>query len=193
MPRRKVSFFQGGCYHIYNRGAGRQAIFQEDENYRFWLRRLKQYAAELDVSVIAYCLMPNHYHLLLRQNGESSAGRLAQQTCNSYSKAFNKRYDRTGTLFEGPYKAIHVDRDGYLLDLCRYIHANPVNHGLATSVEDWPYSNYLEWIGTRPGSLVDREPVREWFPEDGDYARFVQDYVNGRAALAEDVATSLME
>ena len=153
MPYRKVQFAQGESYHIYNRGVGRQPIFREEENYLFLLRRVKEYASAFNIAVIAYCLMPNHYHFLLRQDDQEPASRLPQRVFNSYTKAFNKRYDRTGTLFEGPYKAIHIDQDRYLLHLCRYIHANPVKHGLVSDLEQWPYSNYLEWIGARSGKL----------------------------------------
>ena len=154
MPYRKVEFVQGHFYHVYNRGVGRQPIFREGENYLFLLRRVKQYASSLDVAVIAYCLMPNHYHFLLRQDGPQPAGWLPQRVFNSYTKAFNKRYGCTGTLLEGPYKAIHIDQESYLLHLCRYIHANPVRHGLVSDLAQWPYSNYLEWIDARPGALV---------------------------------------
>jgi putative transposase len=74
-------------------------------------------------------------------------GRLPQLVFNSYGKAYNKRYDHSGTLFEGRYKAKHVDSDCYLRHLCRYIHANPVKDGLVEHLEEWPYSNYLEWNG----------------------------------------------
>ena len=157
------------------------------------LRRLKGYAGELGVAVIAYCLLPNHYHLLLRQDGDEPAGRLVQRAFNSYTKALNKRYGRTGTLFEGRFKAIRVDEEGYLLHLCRYIHANPVRHGLTAHVEQWLYSNYHEWIGTRDGRLVDRDLVRGWFPEGSDYARFVSEYLRDMDALPKGMKGYVLE
>ena len=193
MPYRKAQFAQGHFYHMYNRGVGRQPIFREADNYLFLLRRLREYACRLDVAVIAYCLMPNHYHFLLRQDGQEPAGRLPQRLFNSYTKAFNRRYDRTGTLFEGPFKAIHVDRDGYLLHLCRYIHANPVKHRLVSDLSQWPYSNYLEWIGARNGRLVDRAFVREHFPVEDNYRSFVWDYLNGLDALPTGIEDYLLE
>ena len=193
MPYRKVQFAEGQFYHIYNRGVGRQPIFREDENYLFLLRRLKKYAGALDVAIIAYCLIPNHYHLLVRQDGEEPAGRLPQRVFNSYTKAFNKRYSRTGTLFEGPFRAIHVDRDDYLLHLCRYIHANPVKHGLVSELGQWPYSNYLEWVDAREGMLVDRAFVRERFPVAGLYRQFVLDYLGGRDGLPRGIEGYLLE
>lgn len=120
MPKRKVTFTQGHYYHIYNRGADRRSIFKEDENYAFVLRRVKEYAAQFSIAIIAYCLMPNHYHFLVRQDGDEPVSTLFQRVFNSYSKAFNKRYGRSGTLFEGRFQSIHVDQQGYLLHLCQY-------------------------------------------------------------------------
>ena len=193
MPYRKVQFAQGQFYHIYNRGVAQQPIFREEENYLFLLRRVQKYASAFDIAVVTYCLMPNHYHFLLRQDDQTPAGLLPQRVFNSYTKAFNKRYDRTGTLFEGPFKAIHVDQDRYLLHLCRYIHANPVRHGLVSDLEQWPYSNYLEWIGARNGKLVDRAFVREHFPVAGSYRQFVLDYLSGLDELPAGIDTYLLE
>ena len=175
MPKR-LPFVQGGYYHIYNRGAGRQAILYEERNYIYVLRLLKEVARESDVTVIAYCLIPNHYHWLLRQDGETPAGKVPARVFGSYSQAFNRAYDRTGTLFEGPYKALVVDTDDYFVNLCCYIHVNPVHHGLVDTVDDWRYSNYLEWIEKRPGTLVDRELVRAYFATPEAYEACVRDF-----------------
>jgi REP element-mobilizing transposase RayT len=183
MPYRKVQFAQGHYYHVYNRGIDRQPIFRETANYTFLLRRLQEHADALQIAVIAYCLMLNHYHLLLRQDGEAPVGLLMQRIFNSYTKAYNKRYGRQGTLFEGRYRAIHVDRESYLRHVCHYIHANPVKHGFVEQVEQWPYSNYHEWVGARKGSLVDRPFVKGLFATGTAYAAFVQDYVEGLSEL----------
>ncbi|MBN1888068.1 MAG: transposase [Thermoflexales bacterium] len=192
MPQRDVQFAQGQYYHIYNRGIGRQPIFRESDNYLYVLRLMKKYAVEFQVTVIAYCLMPNHYHFLLRQDGEYSVGLFPQRIFNSYTKAFNKRYSETGTLFAGRYKAVHIGKDEYLLHLCRYIHANPVKAGLVTYLEDWPYSNYHEWIGTRQGTLIDHDWARGHFPTAYAYRQFVLDYVTGLDKLPEGVKKVLV-
>jgi len=176
MSRRKVIFVQGGYYHLYNRGADRQLIFRSDENYRFLLKRVKNYADEWLVSVIAYCLMPNHYHFVLRQDGDSPLSNFAQAVFNSYTKAFNKMYDRSGTLFEGPFQAIAVTEEVYLTHLCRYVHRNPLEAHLVVNPNDWPYSNYSEWIDQREGTLVDREFVRDRFATPEAYIKFVMEY-----------------
>ncbi len=152
----KISWQPGYYYHLYNRGAHKLNIFREEDNYLYVLKLIKKYLRELNLSLIVYCLLPNHYHFLVEQLGDHPAGLLPQRVFNSYSKAYNKRYDHSGTLFEGRYKAKHVNSDRYLRHLCRYIHANPVKDGLVERLEEWPWSNYLEWVGRRQGKLVDR-------------------------------------
>ena len=99
--KRPVQFEKGCYYHIYNRGANRETIFREDANYLFLLKRLSEQVMKKKISVVAYCLMPNHYHFLLRQDSNAAISELIQAIFNSYSKAFNKKYNRSGTLFEG--------------------------------------------------------------------------------------------
>lgn len=120
--------------------------------------------------------MPNHYHFLIRQDGNDTAGTFIQRIFNSYTKAVNKRYDRSGTLFEGPYRAINIDDKSYLIYLCRYIHRNPLEAHLVEKLKDWPYSNYLKWINARKGSLYDRELMQRYFPSSEAYKRFVDNY-----------------
>ena len=177
MPAKRPEYLPDHYYHFYNRGAHRISIFREDENYLFALRKVKTYCRSLALTPIAYCLMPNHYHFLIRQDGEHPAGLLPQRVFNSYSKAYNKRYEHSGTLFEDNYKVIAVKEETHLLHLCRYIHANPVKHGLVPDVAEWPYSNYLEWIGERSGTLVDRDFVQDHFRSPQNYREFVLDYL----------------
>jgi len=180
-PRREELSWLPGCYyHIFNRGAHHQSIFRQPENYTFVLFRAKQYLGDLELSLIAYCLMPNHYHFLIRQDGDHPAGLIVQRTFNSYSKAFNKKYSHSGTLFERRYQAKSISTDSHLLHLCRYIHANPVKDGLVEKPGDWQYSNYMEWVGMRAGTLVDRAFIRSHFPSSGEYAQFVDDYIQNK-------------
>ncbi len=176
MSRNIPDFIQGNYYHVYNRGANKNPIFFEDENYLFLLKRLKKYVNKFSIRVIAYCLMPNHYHFLLRQDSHDKVGLCVQHIFNSYTKAINKKYCRSGTLFEGPYRAIHIDDEAYLLHLCRYIHRNPIEANIVKELKIWPYSNYLEWIGKRHGSLYDANFVDDFFPMPDDYLLFVQNY-----------------
>jgi putative transposase len=180
VPRRRPDYLPGHYYHLYNRGAHRVSIFCEADNYLFVLRKMKTYCRSLSLVPVAYCLLPNHYHLLIRQEGEQPAGLLPQRVFNSYSKAYNQRYGHSGTLFEGSYRAVAVENEAHLLHLCRYIHANPVVHGMAADPAGWPYSNYLEWIGEREGTLVDRGFVRAHFRMPEDYRKFVAEYIAQR-------------
>jgi putative transposase len=104
--RRDILNWQpGSYYHIYNRGARRLTIFREPTNFLFVTSKIQQYSTGKKIRVIAYCLMPDHYHLLVRQGGGEPAGNLAQAVFNSYSKAYNKKYGHSGTLFEARFRA----------------------------------------------------------------------------------------
>ncbi len=103
--------------------------------------------------------------------------------CKAYSNAFNNRSGHRGSLFEGSYKALAITNDEYLHQLCRYIHANPVRHGFTNDPALWPYSNYHEWVGSRCGTLVDRQLVQEHFPVAGAYQAYVMSYVRHEVVL----------
>jgi len=148
------------------------------------------YCRELQLVTITHCLMPNHYHFLVRQDGKKPAGLLPQYLFNSYTKAYNNLYGHSGTLFEGHYHSKPVEKQSYLLHLCRYIHANPVKDGFVDHPGDWPYSNYLEWIGKRRGTLVDRQFVKEYFPTTESYVEFVSDYIRAHK-LPDDLKSYL--
>ena len=174
MPRRAAPFLPDQYYHFYNRGNNRQAVFFERENYLYFLRGIKKYLRE-SMDILAYCLMPTHYHILVRvrsimsQTSEDSAGKevskavsLAMQKFGiSYTKAINKRFDRVGALFQGQFQGKPIQHYTHLLNLCVYVHANPVKDGLAALPEDWEFSNYPEWMNLRAGSLVNREFIQE--------------------------------
>jgi putative transposase len=163
----------GHYYHIYNRGVNRKEIFACNENYRFLLRRINQFVHGYAVRFIAYCLMPNHYHFLLRVESDGAISPFIQRLFNSYTQAFNRQQRRSGTLFEGRPKSKLVDDEKYVLHLARYIHLNPVRKGLVDHPRDWPYSNYREWVGIRAGKLYDPEFVQAYFPNPKLYEDFV--------------------
>jgi REP element-mobilizing transposase RayT len=160
-------------YHIYNRGASRGRVFFTDDNYEYCLRMVKKYRMRYQVSIIAYCLMPNHYHFLLRQEGDQGISRFVQTLFNSYVQALNRQCNRSGTLFEGRFKHVHVGRLDYVVYLGRYIHRNPVRADLVSRPEHWPYSNYLDVVGDRSGTLKDEAFYRQMFATPADYSDFV--------------------
>jgi putative transposase len=185
MPERNLQFAQGQFYHLYNRGADSTSIFRGDADYLDFLTRLKQHCRKLDAAVIAYALLPNHYHVFARQDGVQPLGLAIQHTCNGYAQRFNHRHGRTGTLFEGRFKARCVTTTEHLLHLCRYIHCNPVKDGFALLPELWPYSNYQEWLGQRTGALVDREFIAQHFPQPGSYEQFLKEYLHNSARIPQ--------
>ena len=173
MPYRKTGLCAGEYYHLYNRGNNRQSIFLERDNYLLFLQRLKEHTTNMTVDVIAYCLMPNHYHLLVYPYLENLS-EMMQAFLLSYTKAMNKRYNRVGTLFQGRFKTAHVNQDEYLLQLSRYIHLNPVMAGLVTHPEEWEYSSYLEFIGKRKGRLPKPDAILQLFSSVEDYRAYVE-------------------
>lgn len=199
MPRRQTPFAPYVYYHFYNRGNNRQAIFFEPENYLYFLGGVKKYLVPV-VNIVAYCLMPTHYHILARvkpqtseapKDGETSevssqVSRAMQKFLISYTKAINKRFERVGSLFQGQFQAKPIQTFPHLLNLCGYIHANPVKDGLVALPEDWIYSNYLEWLGQRDGALVDREFIQQHFGSPAEYQELVMHFVKTRY-LADDV------
>jgi REP element-mobilizing transposase RayT len=192
-------------YHLYNRGNNRQAIFFQQDNYLYFLQRVRKYLCPV-AKMVAYCLMPTHYHMLVRvessQTSEVSMPQTSEFSENSevsqvmmrlsvsYTKAINKRFARVGALFQGRFQARYIKDYGHLLNLCVYIHANPVKDGLVADPADWIYSNYLEWLGQRDGSLVDREFIEEHFGSPAEYQALVMDYLKTRA-LPDEVKTYL--
>ena len=141
---RRITFSPGEFYHIYNRGTEKRNIFVSKNDYRRFilllyhcnntsnviLRLDKQLGPnsreEILVDICAYCLMPNHFHLLIREKTEGGISRFMQKLATGYTMYFNKRHDRNGVLFQGKFKATHVDKDEYLKYLVAYIHLNPV-------------------------------------------------------------------
>lgn len=203
MPRRETPFLPGMYYHLYNRGNNRQAIFFQQDNYLYFLRGVKKYLNPT-ASMIAYCLMPTHYHMLVRvesqtsefsKNSEvsevsSAVSQAMMRLSVSYTRAINKRFARIGALFQGQFQARYIKDYSHLLNLCVYIHANPVKDGLVADPADWIYSNYFEWLGQRDGSLVDREFIEEHFGSPAEYQALVMDYLKTRA-LQDEVKTYL--
>jgi REP element-mobilizing transposase RayT len=168
-----MQHFAGQYYHVFNRGVNRQPIFAREENYCYLLRRIKQFLPLYQISIIAYSLMPNHYHFLIGVSKEGTLSPFIQRLFNSYSQAFNREQNRTGTLFEGRAKSIIVDESKYVYALVRYIHLNPVVAGLVSTPEDWQFSNYLDWIDPRKDGTFAAQFREMFFSSPDEYRKFV--------------------
>jgi len=173
---RRMQFLTGEMYHLYNRGNRKAEVFHERGDYPYFLRQLRDYLQEYPVKLIAYCLMPNHYHLLTQQDGDGAISEMMQAFGTSLGKTYNKKYNTVGSLFQGKFRDEHVGDMGYLRYLARYFHRNPVQAKLCRAPEDWEFSNYRDVIGLRDGTLCDFSPVLARFANDANiYREFVLD------------------
>jgi len=189
MPRRDLTFQPGHYYHLYNRGNNRHLIFFEQENYLYFLRLVRRHLIEQTLDVLAYCLMPNHYHLLVQCKTHEVSGAMMRLSV-AYTKAMNRRYKRVGALFQGQFQAIAVDSDEYLYHLTRYIHLNPVKAGLVAQPKDWEFSSYREYAGLRSGTLPKLEVMRQLLVSEAAYQTFLKPD-DEPLAMGRDLATNL--
>ena len=202
---------ENGFYHIYNRGVNKQEIYNTSKDYSVFLSYLKEALSPIpkirdvqtfeveingvsfikpkrqpknfvgEIDLIAYALMPNHFHLLIKQNKKESMESFIKSIATRYSMYFNKVYDRVGPLFQGVYKAVQIENENYLLHLSRYIHLNPKDNfpNLASA-----YSSYADYIGVKNTLWINSKPVLDYFntrvnPEFkkiNNYRDFVEKY-----------------
>ncbi len=181
-------------YHVYARGANKQSIFVEPSDYTFFLNLFARYLSGKPVpssggadyphfagkvELLAYCLMANHFHLLFYQSKERAMPTLMQSLMTSYSGYFNRKYKRTGPLFESRYKASRIDAEPYLQHISRYIHLNP------RYWQRYPYSSLAYYQeGSEPEWLVPFK-VLALFDSRQDYVAFVADYQAQKRMLDE--------
>ena len=196
MAEQKVVLSQGGYYHIYNRGINSCDIFRENTNYEHFMGLYQKYISPV-ANTLAWVLMRNHFHFLVQILPEDCWGelphpegfenlrgeenlrileadkRINQQFSNlfnAYTKAFNKRYARTGSLFEHTFKRKGIDSVEYLKNVIIYIHQNPVKHGFCEHPLDYPWSSYLSCVTLKPTKLQ-RERVIGWFGDVNEFKR----------------------
>ncbi len=172
-----MKYEDGKYYLVYNRGANRQDIFLTPENYEFCIRLMKKYLQHYRVSIMAFWLMPNHYHFLLRQNESGSISRFVQTVFNSYAQALNKMTGRSGTLFQGRAKGIQIKDDLYAVRLCQYIHHNPVAAGLVKMPADWKYSDYPDWVESLKSGVTDLSLRDAYYKRPEEYKRLTEEYI----------------
>ncbi|MEJ5167241.1 MAG: transposase, partial [Thermoanaerobaculia bacterium] len=132
--------YPGALYHITSRGNAKEKIFLDDKDYYLFLKCLDLTSKRYNFLIYSFCLMPNHYHLLL-ETPEGNLSKIMRQLNGVYTQKFNKKYGRVGHIFQGRYKAILVEKERYLLELIRYINLNPVRAGLAEDPLEWKWSS----------------------------------------------------
>lgn len=174
-------FAENKYYHFYNRGNNSCAIFYSSDNYLYFLKKYRQSLNEI-LDTIAYCLMPTHFHFLIHVKKQSSAN---QKTINdqiaillrSYTRALNKKYQRTGSLFQQKSKAIEITDVNYLCTLVHYIHQNPVRAGYCKNVEDWAFSSYNDYTGERKGTLPKMELILKQYQNRSVFIKESKNYL----------------
>jgi putative transposase len=169
MRVKAVDFASGQYYHIYNHAVPEQSLFRDENDYLACLKLFKRYYNAIDYSILAYCLMPNHYHILIYQKTETPISASFRKLWYCYTCYYNQKYKRRGTLFASKLQHIPIIKQSYLLRLCAYIHLNPLKARLIEHIEDWKWSNYPEWIGVRNGILIDREQIKLFFKTVDEY------------------------
>ena len=155
----------GQYYHIYNRGVNRTNLFIEERNYAYFMQLYAKYIAPV-AETFAYCLLRNHFHLLVRIRDQVDRAGLVSHAfnnwLNAYAKAINKAYGRTGSLFQHHFGRRLVTSDRYFVALVHYIHYNPQKHGFVPDFREWPYSSYHALLSDQPTQL-ERTAVLDWF------------------------------
>jgi putative transposase len=141
-------------HHVIQTGLNNQDVFLDAEDYQTFLGWLRTAAKTYKVAIHAYCLMPNHLHLLLTPSEDNGLGQMMQWVGRYYVPYFNQKYVRSGTLWNGRYKTSLIDADAYFMLCSRYIEFNPVRNGLVARAEDYPWSSYCHHAGIRPDGLV---------------------------------------
>jgi len=161
-----MKFFPTKCYHVYNQGNNQKRLFRDVDNYLLFLKKMRKHLSHYS-HIMAYCLMPNHFHWLIYIKKDTKAKIIPQGSnhpiikeiaimLRSYTRAFNNRYDKTGSLFRQRTKSKEIDTLNYGHICLHYIHQNPIQSGLVKEMGEWPFSSFPDYIGKRNGTLVNK-------------------------------------
>jgi len=195
MPSRAIPFINTEYYHVFNRGVAQMPIFHDKADYKRFMRTMLYYAVEgpkprfslfsplgtpLDINkklveIICFSLMPNHFHILLQQKRDRGITEFVSKLSNSYTKYFNTKNKRSGPLFQGEFKAVHIETDEQLLHLSRYIHLNPLVSFITKNLETYSWSSYKEYLGITDAATCFKEIILNQFKSLRDYKQFVLD------------------
>lgn len=195
MPSRNrlKAYVSDGYYHVYNRGLNKGNIFIDQGDYAVYLNLLKRHLdaqpikdvwgreykwLHQELELLAFCLMPNHFHLLIYQKSPKAMTTLLHDVSGAYTGYFNKKYGRSGPLFQDRFKASLIDNQEYLMHISRYIHLNPANY------REWGFSSLPYYLNLRHADWLVPERILENFNPD-EYQSFLSDYESHKAALEE--------
>lgn len=165
MPRPQQIHFQGALFHITSRGNDRRDIFLHSSDFERYLERVEVVKKKFPFKLFAYCLMPNHIHLLVEVD-KTPLSKIMQALQTGHTMHFNKKYQHTGHIFQGRYFWLLVEKESYLLELIRYICLNPVRAGLVSLPEAYKWSSYSDVAACQRDSLVEREEVLAYFSQN---------------------------
>jgi putative transposase len=196
MPAKNVIKIQApeSYYHVYARGSNKQKLFLQKEDFKHFILLFERYLGSKlvvsstgvgypnfrdSVELLAYCLMQNHFHLLVYQKDVPYLEKLMRSLMTSYSRYFNLKYKRSGSVFESRYKAVRIDNDTYLQHISRYIHLNP------RYWKGYTYSSYKCYVQKQPPEWLKPDKIKGLFRDGHEYAEFVADYEKVRDTLAE--------
>lgn len=168
---RKTNFVNESFYHIYNRGTEKRDIFLQNGDFIKFIRLLRKYKKNY-VEIICYCLMPNHFHLLLQQKEKNGISEFMHRIGTTYTMFFNTKYKRNGVLFQGKFKSKEIRTDSQFVALSNYIHANPVkdlNIPIEQKIQKlarYLWSSYQDYVGLRNGSLINKKYLENFYQND---------------------------
>jgi len=178
MPRPPRIDAPGSLFHVMARGNDGRKTFLDAQDYQAFFRALSEQKQKTPFLIYAFCLMPNHFHLLM-ETERFSLSVIMQRLLTRYVKRFNFRHQRVGHLFQGRYKAILCQKDSYLQELIRYIHLNPVRAKMVKEVSAWKWSSHREYLGEVKGELTDnRFPLSLFHKDIGSSRRYYARFVN---------------
>jgi putative transposase len=153
------------CYHVLNRGNARAEVFHKRDDYAAFLKLLRLAVERLPMRLLAFCLMPNHFHLVLWPHEDGDLGRFMQWLMTSHVRRYHRHYDSSGHVWQGRFKAFPIQQDEHLLAVLRYVERNPLRARLVRSADDWNWSSLRERLSDEPAELIHPGPVslpRNW-------------------------------
>ncbi len=169
MPRPPRISISGGCYHVLNRGNGRAEVFHDDSDYEAFINLLDEACTRRRMRILAFCLMPNHFHLVLQTRGDDDLGPWMQWLMTAHVRRYHRVHGTSGHVWQGRYKSFPVQTDEHLYTVLRYVERNPVRAKIVSRAQNWAFSSLRWWKRKdRPGWLVDGP-----FDRPGDWVRRV--------------------